>query len=56
LNIGHQHQSPFSAMGLDIAAEIQALYARVRWMQENAQEMMKRIQELEALLIKIASV
>ena len=56
LHISHQHQSPFSTIRLDIVAEIQALYARAHWMQENTQEMMKRIQELEALLVKASSV
>ncbi|KIM46895.1 hypothetical protein M413DRAFT_440466 [Hebeloma cylindrosporum] len=56
LNIGHQQQSPFSTIGLDVAAEIQALYARARWMQENTQGMIKRIQELEALLVKTSTV
>jgi len=56
LNVNHQHQSPFSTIGIDIAAEIQALYARARWMQENAQEMMKRIQELEASVVRLSSV
>jgi hypothetical protein len=56
LTTSHQHQSPFSTIGFDIAAEIQVLYARARWMQENTQEMMKRIQELETLLGRFSSV
>lgn len=56
LSTGHQHQSPFSTIGFDIAAEIQVLHARARWLQENTQEIMKRIQELEALLVRFSSV
>ena len=56
LNVSHQHQSHFSTIGIDIAAEIQALYARARWMQENAQKMMERIQELEASVVRFSSV